>query len=266
MLQKGVRTIDKLTKMRANRPIAYEVKAENDVLYLYGDVGGWKWRDEESIHLDDVKDTIKEMDSNEVTIHLNSYGGDAMEGVAIYNLLKNKFENIRIIIDGIAASAASVIAMVGDSVEMGTGAQFMIHQPSTYAYGNAQDFEETLQSLKSIEEGYMDIYMTRFNGSREELEDLMAQSTWFGTTEAQEWGFSNGVTDEAVEVEEEEAVAVDEEKLAILVNKAVASALASAKREEEPTVEENTEEDSGRERLLLFAKNLTTLGGLEDEV
>src|SRR5699024_9284621 len=157
--------LDKLSTLMLQEPIKAEVKADSNELYLYGTVGD-AW---DGITLKDVKRKAEAIESNHVKLHINSYGGDATEGVAIRNYLKDKFDTIEAVIDGIAASAASIIALSGDTVDMPSGSTLMIHNPHTIAIGNRTALLKTVKALESLEESYKDIYMEHFSGSREEL-------------------------------------------------------------------------------------------------
>lgn len=183
--------MDKLSKLMLQEPIKAEVKADSNELYLYGTVGD-AW---DGITLKDVKRKAEAIESNHVKLHINSYGGDATEGVAIRNYLKDKFDTIEAVIDGIAASAASIIALSGDTVDMPSGSTLMIHNPHTIAIGNRTELLKTVKALESLEESYKDIYMEHFSGSREELSELMDNESWLGAEEAKAYGFVTAVED-----------------------------------------------------------------------
>src|SRR5690625_2785254 len=130
-------------------------------LYIYGEIvdnTDWKW-DESDVMPDDVKNALKQVDGlDELNIYINSPGGSVFSGLAIYNMLKrNKAKKI-VHIDGVAASMASVIALVGDEVYMPSNAFMMIHKPLTIAIGNANDFRKIADDLDTIESGLMQAY------------------------------------------------------------------------------------------------------------
>ena len=112
-------------------------------LYIYGDIvsSEWdKWTPEDTCP-QDITDFLNGIDNNaELTVYINSCGGDVFAGIGIYNILKRHKGHITGIVDGIAASIASVILMACDDIVVSTGAQIMIHKPLTMAWGNADDF------------------------------------------------------------------------------------------------------------------------------
>lgn len=194
--------MNKFLNEMVKHPIKTEVQADSGKLHLYGTVGS----DWDGVLLKDVKsqvDAIK--DKSHIEIHINSYGGDATEGVAIRNYLMDEFDSIDVVIDGIAASAASVIALCGDTLTMSTGATLMIHQPWTIAIGNKSDLTKEINALDSLERAYRDIYMERFNGTEDELITLMDGETWLTAEDAERYGFATA----AVEEEEQVSLAAE---------------------------------------------------------
>lgn len=179
-------------------PIKADVSVQDNKLFLYGTIGGY-W---DGVNLDDIKNTVANMNKDQLTVHINSYGGDATEGVAIRNFLKSSFSVIDVVIDGIAASAASVIATCGDTLTMPTGTTYMIHNPWTYFIGNRIDMLREVKTLESLEQSYRDIYMERFNGTEEELMQLMEEESWLTASEAEALGFATQITSTADDVEE----------------------------------------------------------------
>ncbi|MEK5390205.1 head maturation protease, ClpP-related [Margalitia sp. FSL K6-0131] len=157
-------------------------------LTIYGDIGeSWWW---ESTSASDVDNALKEAGSNNIVVNLNSPGGDAFDGIAIYNRLKNHPGKVTIYIDGWACSAASVIAMAGDEVIMGAGAMMMIHEASNIVWGNKNDFRKQADLLEKLEDGIIDIYMQKANVSREEIRQKVDDETWFSANDALEIGFA----------------------------------------------------------------------------
>lgn len=245
------------------RPIQTKLKAEtnNSTLYLYGDVGGYSWEDD-VIRLQDVKDQIVNMPKQHVTIHIDSYGGVATEGIAIRNLLMDYFDEIDVIVDGIAASSASVIALSGN-LTMPEGSILMIHNPWTIAMGDKYDLAKEIKTLQSMENSYMDVYMQAFNGSREELATLLDEETWLTAEEATTYGFANKSKQEVVDND------VDLEAILSSVKAKTIKEIADEEEVEDDvptnddvtTVDEEDEKevDKPKSRLSLFAQNLTKL-------
>lgn len=144
-------------------------------LYLYGDIVS------DAMYDNDVSPSrVKEMldkASNEVVVHISSYGGDAFAGIAIYNLLKDSGKKITTQIDSIGASSASIIAMAGEQIIFSTGAQLMIHNPSTMCWGDKADFEKTIASLDKCKSAIIEIYNTHAVDGVDYAE-LMSAETW----------------------------------------------------------------------------------------
>lgn len=131
--------------------------------------------------------------SKDVILRLNSPGGDAFEGVAIYNALKRHDANVIIEVEGLAASAASVIAMAGHEVRVHQGAQIMIHEASTVVWGNAKELRSNADRLEKINVEVAAIYVARTGKSTEEVLKLMADETWMGGKDAVSLGFADKV-------------------------------------------------------------------------
>jgi ATP-dependent Clp protease, protease subunit len=173
-------------------------QAEKELkLSIYGYIGGWRNSAE------NILQQIENADVDEIHVHINSGGGSAFDGIAIGNILKNHKAKIIVHIDGWAASAASIIAMAGDEIIMPSNTMLMIHQASTFEYGNADVFEKTAKDLRKIDKAVTASYSKRFVGSDEELSELLKDETWLNADEAVALGFADTVTDE-IEIEEPE--------------------------------------------------------------
>lgn len=218
------------------KPIKADITTQDNALYLYGDIGD----DWDGVTLDTVKNTTTNMDKAKVTVHINSYGGDATEGVAIRNYLKNAFETIDVVIDGIAASAASVIATCGDTLTMPTGTTYMIHNPWTFAFGNRQDLLKEIGALESLETSYKNIYMERFTGTEDELVSLMDNESWLTAEEAETFGFAT----KTIEIETEDEPETENALVANLLKKYTAKADDKTEEVEPKNDDTNTVEDS----------------------
>ncbi|PDY62228.1 Clp protease ClpP [Bacillus cereus] len=151
---------------------------------------------------------MKATSANVININLNSPGGDVFDGIAIYNQLKNHPAKIIINVDGLAASAASIIAMAADELIMNTGSMLMIHEASTWTWGTKLDIRKTLNALEGIDKSLADIYMTRYRGERSEIETMIANETWFTANEAVEFGLAHKVNEQ---VEDDDDVVDPEE-------------------------------------------------------
>ena len=128
--------------------------------------------------------------SGDVVVRINSYGGDVFEGHAIYNLIKSYSGNVTVVIDGIAASAASVIAMAGDVVKMPVNGMLMIHDPWTFATGDSRVMDKTAETLRSIKQTIVNVYKEKTGIEESEIETMMEQETWLDVDQCVANGFA----------------------------------------------------------------------------
>ena len=136
-------------------------------------------------------------DDGDVVIYLNSPGGDCIAASQIYTMLMDYRGNVTIKIDGIAASAASVIAMAGTSVLMAPTSLMMIHNPMTAAFGSKDEMEKAIEMLEEVKESIINAYELRTGLSRARISHLMDSETWMNAKRAIELGFADGMpTDE----------------------------------------------------------------------
>ena len=165
-------------------------------LDLYGFVGASYWGDEEqSVTTKAVNDALANIEGEMLDVHINSYGGDAFEGIGIYNALKQSNKTINVYIDAVAASAASIIAMAGDTIFMPKNSQLMVHHALTNIYGNADDLQKGIDMLKTMDNSLAQTYMTRFTGSEDELEELLTAETFLSADEAITMGLADKIVD-----------------------------------------------------------------------
>lgn len=166
----------------------------NRVLYLDGVIA------EESWFGDDITPAAfkRELLSNEgnITIWLNSPGGDCVAASQIYSMLMDYKGNVTIKIDGIAASAASVIAMAGTEVLMAPTALMMVHNPLTVAIGDSEEMKKAIDMLDEVKESIINAYQIRTGMSRTKLSHLMDAETWMSANKAIELGFADGVLED----------------------------------------------------------------------
>ena len=166
---------------------------------IYGIIGDSWWDD--SVSAADIDNALKSI-NGDIVINLNSPGGDAFDGIAIYNRLKKHDGKVTINVDGWACSAASVIAMAADELNMGMGSMIMIHEASTIVWGSKTDMRKEADVLDNLEDGIIDIYMTKANVEREEMRNMVDAETWFSAQKAIEIGFATA-TSSTVEDNEE---------------------------------------------------------------
>ncbi|MFB3185277.1 Clp protease ClpP [Staphylococcus pseudintermedius] len=158
-----------------------EVSGDTQILTLNGVVASDDF--ENTISHKKIEAALKGSDKN-IVIKLASGGGDAFEGINIYNYLKSLKNHVTIEITSIAASAASIIAMAGDKIVMHTGSNMMIHEASTFAFGSKTDIRKTLNALESVDKSIVDVYYNRTGVDKNEIIDMMAKETWMTADEA----------------------------------------------------------------------------------
>ena len=146
---------------------------------IYDAIGGW-W----GTNASDFVAELDGLDVDELEVHVNSPGGAVWDGIAIMNSLKKHRARVTVIVDGLAASAASIVAMAGDEVVMAEGSQMMVHQASGGAWGNADFMRDTAGILDKIDQNLAGIYARRAGGSRESWLDVMRAETWYNADEA----------------------------------------------------------------------------------
>lgn len=177
-------------------------------LYIYGTIGGGFFTN--GVTSDGVRHTLQDLNAKTLNVHIQSYGGDAFEGVAISNLLKNNAAKVHVFIDGIAASAASVIAMAGDTITMPKNTMLMIHRASMFSYGNKTDFEKSMNMLDKVDKALQCSYMDRFNGEEIELEKMLDDETWLTADDAKYYGLADEIVDPVKDDDDEEETNNDE--------------------------------------------------------
>lgn len=180
-----------MNQIKTKVQIQNKVDSTETDLILYGDVGESYWGD--GITASSVRYALKQITTDVVNVHINSYGGDVFEGLAIYNVFKQSDKTINTIIDGVAASAASIIFMGGNKRLMPKNTQLMIHNAQTGVWGYAEDFEKAIAALNSIKVSLIASYMEKFEGTEEELINYLANETFFTAEEAVGCGLADEI-------------------------------------------------------------------------
>lgn len=180
-------------------------KAEttNDI-YIYGDISsGDKWFESETTSKSFIDD-LNSFNGGDVTIHINSGGGSVFDALAIGNAIRNYKGKVTTCIDGLAASAASLIAVSGEHVKAASNALMMIHQPSVFLgdYYDAESLAKVQSSLKAVEASIIATYELRCKKCN--VRDLVKAETWLTAEEAKEYGFVDEITD-AVDMQVDDA-------------------------------------------------------------
>jgi ATP-dependent Clp protease protease subunit len=168
-----------------------QTESAERTLFLNGTIAEDSWFD------DDVTPQIfkDELDSGtgNITVYINSYGGDCIAAAQIYNMLTNYSGKVTVKVDGIAASAASVIAMAGDKVLMSPVSVLMIHNPLTMVCGDHTEMQKAIDMLAEVKESIINAYEYKTGLSRAKLSHLMESETWMNANKAVELGFADGI-------------------------------------------------------------------------
>lgn len=173
-------------------------------LFLNGEISDETWYgDEVTPKL--FKDELNSGEGD-ITVWINSPGGDVFAAAQIYNMLRDYKGSVTVKIDGLAASAASVIAVAGDTVLMSPVAMMMIHNPATLAIGNAKEMEKAIGMLNEVKESILNAYEDKTGLKRSKLSKMMDDETWFNAKKAVELGFADRIlfVSEKEEPEEED--------------------------------------------------------------
>jgi len=169
-------------------------KAEaGNELILEGVIASESWWDDE-VTPKMFRDELSQY-PGALTVRINSPGGDVSAGVSMYNMLNEHDGEVTVKVDGMAASIASLIAMAGDKIVMLPGSMMMVHNPWTFAAGNADDMEQVVEMLKKTGESMLPIYVARTGQSEEKIKELLKAETWMTAQDAVDLGFA----DEAIE-------------------------------------------------------------------
>jgi ATP-dependent Clp protease protease subunit len=131
--------------------------------------------------------------SGDITVWINSPGGDCVAAAQIYNLLMDYKGNVTVKIDGIAASAASVVAMAGTKVLVSPVSMLMIHNPMTVAMGNSEEMQKAIEMLAEVKESIINAYEIKTSMSRAKISHLMDAETWMDANKAVELGFADEI-------------------------------------------------------------------------
>ena len=240
-------------KSRKIRDQASGEEVNERVLFLNGTIAEESWFD------DDVTPALfkQELDSGSgnITVWINSPGGDCVAAAQIYNMLMEYKGDVTVKIDGIAASAASVIAMAGTKVLASPVSMIMIHNPATIAIGDHAEMQKAIDMLNGVKESIINAYEIKTGLSRTKLSHLMDAETWMDATKAKELGFIDGILNrDETKNEETETVTM------LFSRKAVTNCLAdkiAAKQKPQPE-RENAERnvDALLERLELIKNHI----------
>lgn len=161
----------------------------NDLKWVYD------WLEYESCCPADIRNTITELkdESEELKVVVNSPGGDVQAGQEIYSVLKDVKNHVTIEVQSMAASAASMIAMAGDTVRMSPVSLLMIHNASTRAVGDYRDMQHTAEVLQTVNAAIMQAYIAKTGKTEDELKVMMDKETWLTANQCLEYGFADEI-------------------------------------------------------------------------
>lgn len=140
---------------------------------------------------------LREVKADQITVRINSSGGDVFSAIAMSNALRDHPARITTVVDGLAASAASFIATAGDEVVMNRNSELMIHNPKAVAAGGAQDMRSLADRLDAVRDNIASMYVARAGGTVEQWREVMAAETWYSADEAVQAGLADRVSDQA---------------------------------------------------------------------
>ena len=227
----------------ANRPRNENESDAERVLELYGTIAEQSWFDDE-VTPQMFKDELFS-GSGPVTIWLSSPGGDCVAASQIYAMLMDYKGDITVKIDGLAASAASVIAMAGTRVLMAPTAMMMVHNPATMAFGDHNDMKKAIELLDEVKESIINAYELKTGLPRKDIAKLMENETWMNARKAIELGFADGeLTDEKKAVDAEAFAFSSKAVENALLNKLTAKY--DRKPDPQPVPEPKTQPQRGR--------------------
>lgn len=164
-------------------------RADDNSISIFDVIGADYWGD--GVTASRIAAALRSIGGADVTVNINSPGGDMFEGLAIYNLLREYEGKVTVKVLGLAASAASVIAMAGDEVQIGRGAFLMIHNCWVYAMGNRHDLQQIASDMEPFDKAMNDIYGARTGLDAATIDAMMDAETYIGGSDAVEKGFAD---------------------------------------------------------------------------
>lgn len=169
----------------------YEIKnlaPDIATVFIMDEIGEW------GVTASDFTRELRDIKTSTIELHISSNGGSVFDGLAILNALRNHSATVNVVIDGIAASAASFIAMAGDTVKMSPNAVMMIHDAAAAMWGNADEMRAMADMLEKTSDNIAAIYAQRAGGTSEQWRNKMRAETWYNDSEA----VAAGLADEIV--------------------------------------------------------------------
>jgi len=180
-----------------NKYYALQTNDKEADIYIFGDITSWEWFDND-VSSYTLSKELQEIgpDIETINVHINSYGGEVAEGLAIYNMLRNHKAKVKTYCDGFACSIASVIFMAGDERIMSNASLLMIHNAWMYTAGNATQLRKDADDLDKITQASINAYMSHVNITEDKLKELLDNESWILPDEALEMGFATSIVGE----------------------------------------------------------------------
>lgn len=175
-----------------NPGIQSATEGDSNIISIYDIIGEDMWSGE-GITSKRVAGALRRIGEGEVTVNMNSPGGDFFEGIAIYNLLREHPGKVTVKVMGLAASAASVIAMAGDEIQISEVGFLMVHNAWAIAIGNRHDFREAAGTLEPFDDAMAGLYAARAGVEKAEAAAWMDEETWFNGSRAVEAGLADSI-------------------------------------------------------------------------
>ena len=198
-----------------NKYYALTTNGRTADIYIFGDITSWDWL-ESDVSSYTLSKELQGLDVDVINVHINSYGGEVAEGLAIYNMLKNHKAKVNTICDGFACSIAAVIFMAGDERIMNSASLLMVHNAWTLTAGNAAELRKQADDLEVINQSTMEAFKAHVNISDDELKTLLDNESWLSPQEALEKGFATSI--KASENNENPSQSVKNKVIEMLIN------------------------------------------------
>ncbi|MFB4273041.1 head maturation protease, ClpP-related [Nonomuraea sp. GTA35] len=184
---RNLRTPPAAQKQDTPRWYEFRNASEDDAeLLIFSEIGGWF-----GVWADEFVEELNQVSATRLTLRLNSPGGSVWHGVAIANALRAHPASVTVRVEGLAASIASIIALAGDTLVMAPNSMMMIHDASTYTWGDSAELRKTADVLDKISDNLADAYAAKAGGSRAEWRGRMLAETWYTAAEAVEAGLAD---------------------------------------------------------------------------
>lgn len=177
-----------------------KIDEQTTEMYVYGDIASkdifdlWFGGGDEKTNAYSLKEALEMIDTPNLTVRINSYGGEVAEGLAVYSLLSDFKGHVKTIVDGYACSAASIIFMAGEERIVPENGLLMIHNAWSRAVGDSNAMKKMAEDLEKITQPSVNIYVNKTGLDEEQVKEMMDRETWITSQEAYELGFSTTQT------------------------------------------------------------------------